>query len=333
MRGNNTAVKVYLDFYRHELTMKSSIFTKKYFRDGKPLTGFTLIELIISIFILSVGIVGIFSAFSIVTILTANTVDQLTASYLAQDGMEIVRNIRDTNWLNMDAGSPANASWVDGLSCALGCEADYTTATNASEAFSMSSYLGRHLCINANGFYYYTNSCSDSSTTKFKRKITITPVTDFDNNLLNPHIIKVTTQVAWEEKATIIHSGYSADYGLLHCAATDNCVTAEETLYDWYNVPSSAKDIKTFTFNLGAGENDQVDQILQRISVIVPTGTKNVTALAATFTTTGSSVTVGTPPAVQYSGTTTNDFTNPVTYTVHASDNTTQDYVVTVTGE
>lgn len=50
--------------------------------------------------------------------------------------------------------------------------------------------------------------------------------------------------------------------------------------------------------------------------------------MPATFTTTGISVTVGATP--QVSGTTANDFTNPVVYTVTAADGSTQDYTVTV---
>jgi formylglycine-generating enzyme required for sulfatase activity len=54
-----------------------------------------------------------------------------------------------------------------------------------------------------------------------------------------------------------------------------------------------------------------------------------VTSLIATFTWTGVSVTAA--GAEQESGTTANDFTDPVTYTVTADDGTTQDYMVTVT--
>jgi hypothetical protein len=64
------------------------------------------------------------------------------------------------------------------------------------------------------------------------------------------------------------------------------------------------------------------------IALTVPFGT-NVTALAATFTTTGVSVKVG--ETTQISGTTANNFSNPVTYTVIAANGTTQNYIVTVT--
>jgi len=63
------------------------------------------------------------------------------------------------------------------------------------------------------------------------------------------------------------------------------------------------------------------------IAVTVPYGT-NVANLVATFATTGVSVKVGS--VTQVSGSTANDFTNPVTYVITALDGTMQDYVVTV---
>ena len=190
--------------------------------------GFTIIELVISIFILSVALVGIFSAFSVVIILTSDSADRLTATYLAQEGMEIVRNIRDTNWLNMDAASPANATWVDGLtnpaSCTIDapCQADYN-------AKSMSYYVpGNYLYLNAAGFYVYNPTDSSATKTKFEREIIITPIQDVDGS--SDHIIKVKVQVSWDEKATILNPGFSANT----CGAY-NCITTEETLYDWYN--------------------------------------------------------------------------------------------------
>lgn len=65
----------------------------------------------------------------------------------------------------------------------------------------------------------------------------------------------------------------------------------------------------------------------ETIAVTVPTGT-NVTALIATFTTTGASVKVG--AVAQVSGTTVNNFTSTVAYLVTAGDGTTATYNVTV---
>ena len=64
------------------------------------------------------------------------------------------------------------------------------------------------------------------------------------------------------------------------------------------------------------------------ISSTVPYGT-DVTALVATFTHDGASAKVGS--VSQTSGTTANDFTSAVTYTITAEDSTTKDYTVTIT--
>jgi type II secretory pathway pseudopilin PulG len=206
--------------------------------------GFTMIEIVISIFILSFTVVGIFNAFSIMTILTSDSADRLTATYLAQDGMEIVRNIRDNNWLNMDAYCETNPdcttnndySWVDyltsgstnySLNCTNGCEADYTTNTGVAGAFAMAPSASRYLFIdNTNGFYNYTGG----TPTRFQRKIIIEPIQDVDGK--SDHIIKVTVQVSWNKKATILSDNYPAGVG--NCDP-HNCISAVETLYDWYN--------------------------------------------------------------------------------------------------
>jgi hypothetical protein len=102
-------------------------------------------------------------------------------------------------------------------------------------------------------------------------------------------------------------------------------------------IPASAKAIKEFSLNgIGDGLGEvrvagTIDEAGRTIAVAMPFGTTDVTALVATFTTTGVRVTVGS--TVQISGTTKNDFTNPVTYTVTAADGLTQDYIVVVTTE
>jgi hypothetical protein len=90
---------------------------------------------------------------------------------------------------------------------------------------------------------------------------------------------------------------------------------------------NSAKAITAFSL---AGVTGTINEaaVPKTIAVTVPSGT-NKTALVATFTATGASVKVGT--TVQTSGTTPNDFTNPVVYTVTAADSTTANYTVTVT--
>ena len=86
-----------------------------------------------------------------------------------------------------------------------------------------------------------------------------------------------------------------------------------------YSLPG---ETQAATINSGAGT----------IGVNVQYGT-NVTGLVATFTTSASitSITVGTIPVPQVSGTTANNFTSPVVYAVKAQDGSTiKDWTVTV---
>lgn len=107
-------------------------------------------------------------------------------------------------------------------------------------------------------------------------------------------------------------------------------VTAADGSWATYTVlvtvaSTSTKAITSYTL---AGATGVITEPAHSIAVTVPSGT-NVTALVATFTATGAGVKVG--ATIQASGTTANDFSGPVAYTVTAADNTTATYTVTVT--
>ena len=126
--------------------------------------GFTLLEMIFAITIISVGVLGIYNGMSFAIANTQKAREYFMGAYLAQEGIEIVKNMRDTNWV-------ADGNWDDGLigSCESGCEADYATA---SSTFSLNPYNntgGRYLRIDSNGFYNYDNGPE----TIYKRKITV----------------------------------------------------------------------------------------------------------------------------------------------------------------
>lgn len=91
--------------------------------------------------------------------------------------------------------------------------------------------------------------------------------------------------------------------------------------------PATAKAIAAYSL---AGVTGNIDETAKTIAVTQPNGT-NVTALVATFTSTGTAITAGSPAVAQVSGTTANDFTTPVAYTVTAGDASTATYAVTVT--
>jgi hypothetical protein len=112
---------------------------------------------------------------------------------------------------------------------------------------------------------------------------------------------------------------------------TNNTPDASLTRPDMSTL-GTAKAITAYSFesSKNAGLANDVTATINgtAITATVPFGT-DVTALVATFTTTGAGVKVGTTS--QASGTTPNDFTSPVTYTVTAGDGSTQTYTVTIT--
>lgn len=76
--------------------------------------GFTLVESLVAVSILSISVAAIFTAvqMSLKTSLTAK--DQITAIYLSQEAMEFIKNVRDENALNSLNGVAVN--WLHGLS-------------------------------------------------------------------------------------------------------------------------------------------------------------------------------------------------------------------------
>ncbi len=134
---------------------------------------FTLIETVIAIFLITAGTTGAFALVQRTITFTAISAARLQAAYLAQEGVEIIRNIRDTNYLELEP-------WDSGLTgCSAGCEADYNDTV-------LAGYTGRFLKIDGNLYSY------DAGTdTHYQRKITISSQSG---------ILNVAVQVLWQER-------------------------------------------------------------------------------------------------------------------------------------
>ena len=142
--------------------------------------GFTLIEVLAASFIIIVGVGGALALIQQSISFTSNAALQLEASYLVQEGMEIVRNIRDTNLIKIYKGVEGN--WNNGLTgCEAGCQADYDTEN------SLGVYQDTVLKFSS-GLYNHTAGVNSI----FKRKITITPQ--------GGDVLGVLVEVIWEER-------------------------------------------------------------------------------------------------------------------------------------
>ena len=151
--------------------------------------GFTLLEVIVAVFIIAVGVGGV--AKIMPSLISGSSINQsrLVSAYLAQEGIEIVRNIRDTNWLeehNRDESAPSIA-WDEGFTtCNSGCEADYNSVKELKPSLAVFG-SGRYLNIDSNGLYGY----GGGTQTKFKREITITK---------NSEILTITVNISWDDR-------------------------------------------------------------------------------------------------------------------------------------
>ena len=145
----------------------------------RNLTGFTLLEVIIAMFFVTVGMGGVFGVIQKSFEIISLSASRLVAANLAQEGFEVVRNIRDTNWLE-------NESWDSGLSVG-----DWETQYNEEDGDLTAWVGGLYLNIDEDGFYSYKNS-GTYTTTRFKRKITISDKT--------ADSMKITVDVTWEER-------------------------------------------------------------------------------------------------------------------------------------
>ena len=73
-----------------------------FLNNQKSGAGFTIMEMIAAVFVVNLGIMADFSLLTQSITYINTTASSLTATYLAQEGVEIARNIRDSNFLKMN---------------------------------------------------------------------------------------------------------------------------------------------------------------------------------------------------------------------------------------
>lgn len=161
--------------------------------------GFTLLETLFAILILTTGFFSTFSLLRKSISTTTTSVNQLISTNLAQEGIEIVRNIRDSQYVTGNSWAEVLSSLSNG-SCS-GCEADI-------ESTSL-SVLDRYLKIDSvtNRYQY-----ASGEGTLFKRKININQGQGVCSEISNPNdCIKIDVEVSWQERGQEFNFG-AEDY-------------------------------------------------------------------------------------------------------------------------
>jgi len=162
---------------------------------NKKNRGFTLIEMMVVIFVVGIGLVGALSFFNINISNQSEAKNELIAAGLAQESVDLVRNVVDYNYLKGN-------SWYKNLSNKNG-------SSNSCKNIDVNSLASHdcgssnnknNICIDANKRYY---QCDDSTQT-FTRTLDITGV-DINGSGVDLDLgdcLNVSVAVSWNGRTT-----------------------------------------------------------------------------------------------------------------------------------
>lgn len=144
--------------------------------------GFTLIETMVAITILTIAIAGPMFTANRAIVAAQISRDQLIASYLAQEGIEYVRAMRDDKYL--EAYPNTNNAWNDFLNAVndcIGLTNNMCTLDPSENELKKCSGSCNSLYLSDSGYTQTQNGTK----TQFTRSIQITDVTDKDKRIVS----------------------------------------------------------------------------------------------------------------------------------------------------
>lgn len=140
----------------------------------KDLQGQTLVELIAAAFVLAVGLVGVLALTSANVRNQSIGNNRLVASQLAREGVELARNIRDTNWMQ-------EKEWKNGLqdpggvaACAVIADThDQFRFVSCSDQIVADTFILYHL---GDRLMQLVSPSQEAEKTQYYRQIHIDPI-------------------------------------------------------------------------------------------------------------------------------------------------------------
>jgi type II secretory pathway pseudopilin PulG len=189
-------------------------------------SGQTLIEMLIAFFVISIGLyTAVTLVFSNLNLVERDT-DAVIAVNLAREGIELAKQVRDSNWM---AGNPFDAGLHSGTSYTATPIWEATLlapSTGPTFSFAATDFTDPHAQVVTTASGLMANAASEATitgtATLFKRLLTLHPICS-DYSVLNngtdcgslPKIgVRVESHVQWSRKG-----------------AQD--LTLYEDLYDW----------------------------------------------------------------------------------------------------
>lgn len=166
-----------------------------------------------SVFVLAIGILAAISLISGQIAQIINSRSQVIAGLLAQEGMELVRNIRDNNWENGRKAFENNLPAGDSSNCIIdiissGCGKSFEESRLYSSPVSAKNY--------------YMHLSAGGTITKFNRRVSF----DYSNTDADADYeeMKVISMVTW---------GGSSFPAVADCNLSNKCTYAETIFTNW----------------------------------------------------------------------------------------------------
>ena len=179
-------------------------------KNRKNRQGFSFVEVLVSFLLISVGLIAAISLVSANLAAAINNRNQSIAGLLAQEGIELVINIRDNNVERgenpFDSGFPA--------SDANDCIIDTESALDCTNPENILLYSAEEKG------YYHSTTDPFKKETKFKRKISIDRV-DGDH-------VAVVSMVTWEMEGEAFPPATPTG-----CNSSSKCAYTQTTLTSW----------------------------------------------------------------------------------------------------
>lgn len=153
--------------------------------------GFTLVETLIAIMVLTLSIVGPFQIVQGVLNSAYNARDQLIATGLAQEGVEYVREVRDSNYLNNLHGGAV--TWMAGFGVSGGNPDCYTRGCKVDPEAKTVVDCGAVTCAGSplylDSSTYRYNQQNIGTVTRYTRTVKLTTI--------SANEVLVTVTVTW----------------------------------------------------------------------------------------------------------------------------------------
>ncbi|MBX4200369.1 prepilin-type N-terminal cleavage/methylation domain-containing protein [Candidatus Parcubacteria bacterium] len=160
--------------------------------------GFTLVETLVAVTVLSLGVIGAFTAAQIGISSSILSKEQIIAVYLADEGIETIRNLRDQNGIN-------GVAWLTNIAnnssdpCYFGktCRVDVVNNALPLQCHDVGEATPCPVLQQdpVNGFYGYHNGWND---TLYTREISIDTVPSNNLGFVNREVA-ITVTVSWSK--------------------------------------------------------------------------------------------------------------------------------------